>query len=334
MRERLYYCFDPSGIASVDQEKSLVIPRKRARIAVYFVAGRAPRKPLGFECLKPGAAGLVGTRAWIMGSWATPWATQLAYDPSTRFANMSNLPPGWYPDQADARFVRWWDGEHWTQHVNPAQQPSVTQASNVRTPATSNTSPAQLSASTRPLGPMRRRSVSAWYVTGCVVLAVLLVTIGFGVVNALSGSSRTAMEGPAIGSSESPKPTAAVEASATPKPTKTTPPKPQKSAAQTVDDEMIADGWSVIKSGRLYGKFADKGDYTCGAYDCVGYHAVSMDGCPTALYIEANVESDGAVVGMANKLFGSTKPGQTASAVLEDYADMGDSFRVTKVECY
>ncbi|MEV5542175.1 DUF2510 domain-containing protein [Saccharopolyspora shandongensis] len=29
-------------------------------------------------------------------------------------------PPGWYPDQADQRYVRWWDGQQWTQHVRPA----------------------------------------------------------------------------------------------------------------------------------------------------------------------------------------------------------------------
>ncbi|MEV0697379.1 phospholipid scramblase-related protein [Saccharopolyspora sp. NPDC050389] len=30
-------------------------------------------------------------------------------------------PPGWYPDQADPRYVRWWDGRQWTPHVQPAQ---------------------------------------------------------------------------------------------------------------------------------------------------------------------------------------------------------------------
>lgn len=30
-------------------------------------------------------------------------------------------PPNWYPDQADPRYVRWWDGRQWTQHVRPAQ---------------------------------------------------------------------------------------------------------------------------------------------------------------------------------------------------------------------
>ncbi|MGW1677541.1 phospholipid scramblase-related protein [Saccharopolyspora sp. NPDC002376] len=32
--------------------------------------------------------------------------------------------PGWYPDQADQRYVRWWDGRQWTQHVQPAQAPA------------------------------------------------------------------------------------------------------------------------------------------------------------------------------------------------------------------
>jgi hypothetical protein len=35
-----------------------------------------------------------------------------------------NVAPGWYPDQADQRFVRWWDGTQWTPHVQPRQQQS------------------------------------------------------------------------------------------------------------------------------------------------------------------------------------------------------------------
>ncbi|HEV7908162.1 MAG TPA: phospholipid scramblase-related protein [Pseudonocardiaceae bacterium] len=30
--------------------------------------------------------------------------------------------PGWYPDHADPRYVRWWDGFQWTPHVQPAQR--------------------------------------------------------------------------------------------------------------------------------------------------------------------------------------------------------------------
>src|SRR5688572_31810901 len=33
-----------------------------------------------------------------------------------------NLAPGWDPDNADPRFVRWWDGAQWTPHVQPRQQ--------------------------------------------------------------------------------------------------------------------------------------------------------------------------------------------------------------------
>lgn len=30
-------------------------------------------------------------------------------------------PPGWYPDQQDPRYVRWWDGRGWSHQVQPAQ---------------------------------------------------------------------------------------------------------------------------------------------------------------------------------------------------------------------
>jgi Protein of unknown function (DUF2510) len=32
---------------------------------------------------------------------------------------MTMPPPGWYPDQHDQRFSRWWDGRGWTQNVQP-----------------------------------------------------------------------------------------------------------------------------------------------------------------------------------------------------------------------
>ena len=41
------------------------------------------------------------------------------------------LPAGWYPDQADAGFYRWWDGQNWTehrqrvQHERPAAPPQL-----------------------------------------------------------------------------------------------------------------------------------------------------------------------------------------------------------------
>ncbi|WP_284975467.1 DUF2510 domain-containing protein [Arthrobacter sp. efr-133-TYG-104] len=32
----------------------------------------------------------------------------------------STTPAGWYPDPADPRQVRWWDGQAWTAHLRPA----------------------------------------------------------------------------------------------------------------------------------------------------------------------------------------------------------------------
>lgn len=39
---------------------------------------------------------------------------------------MSQIPPGWYPDDSNA--TRWWDGNAWTEHTQPAvQQPAAQQ---------------------------------------------------------------------------------------------------------------------------------------------------------------------------------------------------------------
>ena len=31
----------------------------------------------------------------------------------------SSAPPNWYPDPADPRFLRYWDGARWTEHTSP-----------------------------------------------------------------------------------------------------------------------------------------------------------------------------------------------------------------------
>jgi uncharacterized protein YxjI len=37
-------------------------------------------------------------------------------------------PPGWYPDPAGSQGTRWWDGQGWTDHVQPASPPPVQQS--------------------------------------------------------------------------------------------------------------------------------------------------------------------------------------------------------------
>ena len=38
---------------------------------------------------------------------------------------MTTTPPNWYPDPHNAAFVRWWDGQRWTEHVQPAAAPGA-----------------------------------------------------------------------------------------------------------------------------------------------------------------------------------------------------------------
>ncbi|MFD6794458.1 MULTISPECIES: DUF2510 domain-containing protein [Prauserella salsuginis group] len=38
---------------------------------------------------------------------------------------MTQPPPGWYPDQTDARYMRWWDGYRWTPYTQPVPQQPV-----------------------------------------------------------------------------------------------------------------------------------------------------------------------------------------------------------------
>lgn len=40
---------------------------------------------------------------------------------------MTQPPPGWYPDQADPRYARWWDGYRWTPYTQPVPQPPPAQ---------------------------------------------------------------------------------------------------------------------------------------------------------------------------------------------------------------
>jgi len=43
-------------------------------------------------------------------------------------------PPNWYPDPAGSGGTRWWDGQAWTDHVQPAATPQPTAAAQAPTP--------------------------------------------------------------------------------------------------------------------------------------------------------------------------------------------------------
>lgn len=52
-------------------------------------------------------------------------------------ALVTPTPPNWYPDPQDSAFVRWWDGQQWTGHVQPAQRPAAQPQATVSAPAES-----------------------------------------------------------------------------------------------------------------------------------------------------------------------------------------------------
>lgn len=169
------------------------------------------------------------------------------------------------------------------------------------------------------------------------------LVLGLGVALVLTLLSLPKLGPPPVRADDAPLPAATAQATEpapapaapAPKPTKTTKPdKPRKTVAQARDEIWTADGWNVIRSGSLWGKFADKSDYTCGNYPCSYYVVRSFEGCPTALYVEANIEADGVVVGTTNDMLGGLQPNQTAAVHLEDYVGGGNSFRITDVSCY
>ena len=47
-------------------------------------------------------------------------------------AGGSSAPPNWYPDPADARLLRYWDGEQWTAHTAPSGPSSQIPSGNAR----------------------------------------------------------------------------------------------------------------------------------------------------------------------------------------------------------
>lgn len=90
----------------------------------------------------------------------------------------------------------------------------------------------------------------------------------------------------------------------------------------------------MIESGSLYGKFASKDEYTCDYLKCSRYYVLTMEGCPTALYVEASTLAGGTVVGMTNDMLPGVSAGETAAANLTILEDGADSDGISLVECY
>lgn len=123
---------------------------------------------------------------------------------------MSEIAPGWYDDGHGA--LRWWDGQQWTEHVQPQPQGMPDPWQRPRsspTPEASEQSPVAAADPTQPDGPVptgsaasgifvaatepqRSRAWIVWVIAGVVMLAIValaaifipLAIVGFGRVDA------------------------------------------------------------------------------------------------------------------------------------------------------
>lgn len=212
------------------------------------------------------------------------------------------LPPGWYPDQRRADVLRFWDGEKWSDQ-------------------TAQLADSDLS-SVEPVTQRPQRTRRLWRTL--VVLAVSLVGIAAVALGAISlwsaqGEFRRMTNRPPIV-------------------TKSVAPLPQPSEVPRSlgpgDSFYKSLGYEVIESGRIYALAADASTFTCGSDGCLYYTVVVLGGCPSNLYAEASILSNGVVVGYANDLVGAVASGEDAVVLFEDFSGQGDSFRISKVNCY
>jgi hypothetical protein len=104
--------------------------------------------------------------------------------------------------------------------------------------------------------------------------------------------------------------------------------------AQALQDSIDADAGYVNAGNNVYFRWLASGEYWCGNWDCAGFAVIAVDGCPNGLYLQAGIMSGGTQVGWTNKSFAGLAPGGSALGLFEEVTASGDSFSLTKVNCY
>lgn len=208
---------------------------------------------------------------------------------------------GWYPDQVDASLERFWNGEGWTQETRTI----------VHTDGSDDNTTAEEPTVAKPDG--RRRVLFA-----LGALAVLTIIAAVAIPRGQADTPETNT------SSTSTETAAAQPKNSTPKLTQ----------AEKDDNFWEGLGYKIAVSGNVYIKAAESGQYTCGRYNCLAYFVHTIQGCPSALYVEASVVNNGVVVGMSNDMVGGIPANGDASVLLEDIGNEGTAFRLTDVNCY
>jgi hypothetical protein len=181
-----------------------------------------------------------------------------------------NPPAGWHPDPHDPNQIRYWDGNAWTEHTQPAQNtPAAAPVPPAATPAPSVAAPA------RPWWKKKR-----WIITGAVVALFVIAGIagGGGDNTTTDKTTSTAAKEPAATESSSASQPKSDKPTPTPTPKPKAAPKPaEKPIAVTAadiirqyqDNELAADsrykGKKLAVTGvisKIDTEMFDSNDYT------------------------------------------------------------------------
>jgi|GEM_PF-3600323 len=115
------------------------------------------------------------------------------------------------------------------------------------------------------------------------------------------------------------------------------PPTFEPSEAELFDKIMESDDppWDTLESGRLYMRWAEDEEFSCGYYRCAALVFYASEPCLSGVYVKASIIVDDVVVGWTNDRTGGLGTDEVAIAILEDYNDYsGDlQFRITEAYC-
>jgi hypothetical protein len=131
--------------------------------------------------------------------FTAPMAAVTARIRTTMTDAAPTTPAGWYPDPAVANQQRYWDGEHWTEHVHPLAPAGAPQQAHGQGPGRQASGHQASSTTGGPGGPQRpgkkRRGLVIGLVAGGAALAVGVTALFVWGIPALTGPKLVTEEG-------------------------------------------------------------------------------------------------------------------------------------------
>lgn len=205
-----------------------------------------------------------------------------------------DAPSGWYPKPDEPGVERFWDGSAWTEQTRLTSPPP--QAAIVAGDS------------------LRKARLKAG---GWLLLVVALLAAIFAVTFLVQNKDNAASSD-YVTSDENPGPA----------------PSSKPSLADSLDSTFAEAGLEVVESGETYFQFAPDGEFTCGYYACQPIYIYSVSGCSGGFYVKVDLlTAEGTPVGWTNAISASVQPNEMVSVMLEDVQGIGQSMRVSEINC-